>query len=53
MSDAMLLGIAIFVFTMMVVGIVLTILEFSRGDPKRQEEAARARDNSKTPSTPD
>ena len=42
MSDSMLLGFAIFVFAMMLIGIVLTILEFTRGEPKRQQVAARA-----------
>lgn len=36
MNETLLLYTAIFVFTLMVVGLALTIWEFSRGAPKRQ-----------------
>ena len=31
---------AIFVFVMMIIGLVLTVLEFRYGNPKRQQERA-------------
>ena len=31
---------AMFVFLMMVIGMVLTVLEFRHGNPRRQQEAA-------------
>jgi len=34
---------AIFVFVMMVIGLVLTVLEFRYGNPKRQQELAEKR----------
>lgn len=40
MSDTMLLLIAVAVFSLMAIGVVLTILEFSRGEPRQQEEEA-------------
>ena len=36
MSETLLLYTAVFVFTLMAVGLALTIVEFSRGAPKRQ-----------------
>jgi len=41
MSDSILLLIAVAVFSLMLVGIVLTILEFSRGEPAQQEQDNR------------
>lgn len=38
MSNTLLLIIAIAVFSLMLIGVVLTILEFSRGEPARQEK---------------
>ena len=35
-----LLNIAMFVMAMMLIGLVLTILEFRYGEPKRQQERA-------------
>lgn len=31
---------ALFVFVMMIVGLVLTVIEFTQGDPKHQQKAA-------------
>lgn len=45
MSNTLLLVIAVTVFSLMLIGIVLTILEFSRGEPARQEEENRVQDN--------
>lgn len=44
MSNALLLVVAIAIFSLMLIGIVLTVLEFSRGEPARQEEENRRRD---------
>lgn len=41
MNNTMLLLIAVAVFSLMSIGIVLTILEFSRGEPRRQDEEER------------
>lgn len=41
MTDSMLLFVAIAVFSLMLIGVVLTILEFSRGAPQQQDEKAR------------
>jgi len=41
MSDTMLLSVAVFVFVMMVIGLGLTIVEFSRGQPRREDREAR------------
>lgn len=41
MNDSMLLLIAIAVFSLMTIGVVLTVLEFSRGEPRQQEKEAR------------
>lgn len=38
MSDTLLLTVAVAVFSLMLIGLVLTVLEFSRGEPARQEE---------------
>jgi len=38
MSDSMFLGVAIFVFAMMTIGLGLTILEFRFGQPSRDVE---------------
>jgi hypothetical protein len=50
MSTTTLLLSAIIVFVLMLVGIVLTILEFKLGSPRQQEEAARAKSNTDKPS---
>jgi len=42
-----LLTIAIFVFVMLLIGIVLTFLEFRYGEPKRQQERAERNKRSK------
>ena len=44
MSNTLLLIIAVAVFSLMLVGIALTIFEFSRGEPARQDEAHRSGD---------
>lgn len=41
MIESNLLYIAILVFALMLVGVVLTVLEFRYGAPHRQEEEAR------------
>lgn len=41
MSDAMIFFIAIFVFTLLIIGLVLTVLEFRFGEPAQQDEEAR------------
>lgn len=43
MSTATLLLSAMTVFFLMLVGIVLTVLEFKYGAPRQQEEAAKAK----------
>ncbi|MDT8409688.1 MAG: hypothetical protein RQ741_08830 [Wenzhouxiangellaceae bacterium] len=48
MSDAMVFYIAIFVFSMMVIGLVLTILEFRFGEPKDQAEEDEAQTRQST-----
>ncbi|MEE4304034.1 MAG: hypothetical protein V2J19_07745 [Wenzhouxiangella sp.] len=40
MSNTLLLIIAVAVFSLLLIGLVLTALEFSRGEPARQEEEA-------------
>jgi hypothetical protein len=42
MNDTMLLLIAVAVFSLMTIGIVLTILEFSRGEPRQQDREERS-----------
>jgi len=49
MNESMLLWVAIFVFAMLAVGLVLTILEFRYGQPRRQADAARAKENTEKP----
>jgi hypothetical protein len=49
MNEGMLLWVAIFVFAMLAVGLVLTILEFRYGQPRRQADAARAKENTEKP----
>jgi cbb3-type cytochrome oxidase subunit 3 len=41
MSDTGLLTVAIFVFVMMIIGLGLTVWEFSRGQPHREAEEAK------------
>jgi hypothetical protein len=43
MSNTLLLLVAVAVFSLMLIGIVLTVLEFSRGEPARQEEEEKLR----------
>jgi hypothetical protein len=43
-----LLPIAMFVFAIMLVGLVLTFLEFRYGEPKRQQDRADRKQNSKS-----
>ena len=42
MSDALIFYIAIFVFSLMLIGLVLTILEFRFGEPREQAEENEA-----------
>lgn len=42
MSESMLLWVAIFVFAMLAIGLVLTILEFRYGQPRREADKARS-----------
>lgn len=42
MSSTLLLTVGIFVFAMMLVGLVLTVREFRYGEPSRQAEEANA-----------
>jgi phosphotransferase system glucose/maltose/N-acetylglucosamine-specific IIC component len=41
-----LLGIAMFVFVIMFIGLVLTFLEFKYGEPKRQQERSERKQKS-------
>jgi len=43
MTNTMLLGVAGFVFTMMCIGLGLTMWEFRYGQPRREDEEARAK----------
>jgi hypothetical protein len=38
----MLLLVAVAVFSLMLIGVVLTVLEFSRGEPAKQDEENRS-----------
>lgn len=40
MSESMFLGIAVFVFVLLVTGLVLTVIEFRTGSPRRQQKRA-------------
>lgn len=51
MSQNMLLGLSIFVFTMLAIGLVLTVLEFKHGKPAIDAEKARARDSARVDSS--
>lgn len=53
MSESMLLTVAIFVFAMMVIGLGLTIWEFRAGQPRREDEQARAMQNTRAPGLTD
>jgi hypothetical protein len=44
MSENVLLWLAIFVFAMLAIGLVLTILEFRYGQPRREADEARAKE---------
>lgn len=39
-SDSLLLAVAVFVFVMMMIGLLLTMREFRRGQPKRETHEA-------------
>ena len=41
MSDSMLLGLGIFVFTMLCIGLALTIWEFKHGQPHEEQKMVR------------
>ena len=42
MSDSALLGIAVFVFVMAMIGLGITVWEFRHGQPKREAAEAQA-----------
>ena len=44
MSESMFLWVAIFVFAMLAIGLVLTILEFRYGQPHREAEETRIKE---------
>jgi hypothetical protein len=48
MSDSIFLSVAILVFVMMAIGLILTILEFRYGQPKREDKLGK--DNSEVKS---
>lgn len=43
MSESVFFGIAVFVFAVLVIGLVLTIAEFRHGEPREQAERAKRR----------
>lgn len=43
MSESMFFAIAVFVFVLLVIGLVLTVIEFRTGSPHRQQKRAEAR----------
>ena len=42
MSNTMLLYVGVFVFGLMLVGLILTIIEFRHGEPHQQDEQVKA-----------
>ena len=44
MSESMFFGIAIFVFTLLVIGLGLTVVEFRHGEPRRQHKRRKRRE---------
>ena len=46
MDQSMILYVAVAVFSLMIVGIALTIWEFSRGEPHQQGESSRREQDS-------
>ena len=49
MDQTLLLYTSIFVFTLMIIGLGLTVWEFSRGSPHRQATASQRRPNGLRP----
>lgn len=43
MSESMFFAIAVFVFVLLVTGLVLTVIEFRIGSPRRQQKRAERR----------
>lgn len=43
MSESMIFFIAVFVFVLLVTGLVLTVIEFRTGSPRRQQKRAERR----------
>ncbi|MFN2335190.1 MAG: hypothetical protein ABR550_12295 [Wenzhouxiangellaceae bacterium] len=43
MSESMFLAIAIFVFVLLLTGLILTVIEFRTGAPSRQQKRAEGR----------
>lgn len=48
MSESMFFGIAVFVFALMVLGMVLTIIEFRNGEPHQQHKRKTRRKREKS-----
>lgn len=44
MSESMFLAIAVFVFVLLALGLVLTVIEFRTGSPRRQQKRAERRE---------
>ncbi|MGK7295847.1 MAG: hypothetical protein ACNS61_08480 [Candidatus Wenzhouxiangella sp. M2_3B_020] len=44
MSETMFFGIAVFVFTLLVIGLALTYVEFRHGEPRRQHKRRKRRE---------
>lgn len=49
MSESVLLSVAVFIFVMMMIGLALTIWEFSHGQPRREDERVNSRDGASNP----
>jgi hypothetical protein len=45
MTESMFFGIAVFVFALLVLGLVLTIIEFRHGEPRQQQKEAKRKRN--------
>lgn len=49
MSESMFFAIAIFVFVLLVIGLVLTVIEFRTGSPRRQQKRAERQQEKRAP----
>ena len=45
MNESMFFGIAVFVFTLLVIGLALTYVEFRHGEPRQQQKEAKRKRN--------